>query len=125
MTMRAEFFHEEHPDEVVAVVSWGEHGVLIEANEERVRERLEWMFRTSPVAVDAGTPAERTCEPGDIDWFRAVLTERAAEAGLPNRLVVSSPGGWDPAGSYRPMRAWVARREGGPAPDPSHEPGYA
>lgn len=101
--MRAEFFRQDDPETVVATVSWARGGVEIETQEDRVRERLEWMFRPSPVVVGGGTPNERIEEPGGAEWFRAVLTERAADAGLPVRMVVGSPGGWDPAGSYRPM----------------------
>jgi hypothetical protein len=123
--MKAEFFRPEQPDEVVAVAEWDGRTVRIDADDERIRDRLNWMFRQSPVVIGRGTGKERAIEPGDLEWFQAAATERAEEARLEVRLVVSAPpGGWDPAGTYRPMRVWLSRRHGGAAPSPGLEPGY-
>jgi hypothetical protein len=118
--MRAEFFRPEAPDEVLAVVAWDGRSARIETADQTVREALERVFRPSPlVAADAASrPAGRTgetvLEPGDLDWFRGAAIVRGDLEGFAVRFVSETAGGWDPAGAYRSMRAWVADRETSP-----------
>lgn len=52
-------------------------------------------------------------EPGDLDWFLAAARVRSKQERLGFRFVASMRGGWDPAGAYRPMRAWVEQHTAG------------
>ncbi len=119
--MRAEFFRPDAPGEILARATWSGRGAVIEAEDEVLREALARIFRPAPVAlVDAstrhpGTRGETVVEPGDLDWFRAAATIRGEGERLAVRFVTETPGGWDPAGTYRSMRAWVADRETGQA----------
>jgi hypothetical protein len=115
--MRAEFFRPDAPDEVLAVVAWDGRSAHVEMAEQSVREALERVFRPSPLVVtdvpslSTGTTGETVVEPGDLDWFRAAAIVRGKREGLAVRFVSETAGGWDPAGAYRSMRAWVADRE--------------
>jgi hypothetical protein len=115
--MRAEFFRPDKPDEVLGVAVWDGRRASIEAGDESVREALERIFRPSPVSRagqsvgPAAGSGDAVLEPGDLDWFRSVAMLRGEREGLGVRFVSEAPGGWDPAGTYRSMRAWVADRE--------------
>lgn len=117
--MRAEFFDPEAPDRVVAAAEWDGRTVRIHADDGAVRERLRRVFRPSAVAVDdpssrpEGSTGQTVLEPGDLQWFLTVGRVRGEPEGLGVRFVSESPGGWDPAGAYRPMGAWITRRETG------------
>ena len=119
--MRAEFFREDDPGPVIGTALWDGHRVRVESDDDEVRRMLERMFRRSPVdwedrsASDPGGGPE-VAEPGDLHWFRAAALVRGRREGLRVRFVTDAPGGWDPAGSYRPLEAWVNLREGGGPP---------
>lgn len=117
--MRAEFFRPDAPGEVVGTAAWDGRVARVEAGDPGVREALARVFR--PTAVVADEPSARSMtasgpvvvEPGDLEWFRLAATVRGEREGLAVRFVTDTPGGWDPAGAYRDMRTWVARRESG------------
>jgi hypothetical protein len=125
--VRAEFFRPDSPDQVVGVAEWDGRGARISTEDDEVRKTLERVFRPSPVAITdeallpRGTRGETVIEPGDLQWFLAAARLRAEKEGLGVRLVTDTPGGWDPAGAYRPMGLWIADREGGV--EPSRQPG--
>jgi hypothetical protein len=113
--MRAEFLRPDKPDDILAVVAWDGRGASIRSAEDSVKESLERIFRASPVARESAEPTARTAqgvvEPGDLDWFRTAAVMRGGPENLGVRFVSDTPGGWDPAGAYRSMGAWVAERE--------------
>jgi hypothetical protein len=115
--MKAEFFRSEKPEEVLAVAVWDGRAASIDAADESVREALQRIFRPYPVgpalksAGPSGGSGDAVVEPGDLDWFRTAALIRGEREGLGVRFVSERPGGWDPAGTYRSMRAWVADRE--------------
>ncbi|HEX2031227.1 MAG TPA: hypothetical protein VHL78_07490 [Actinomycetota bacterium] len=117
--MRAEFFDPEAPDLVLAAAEWDGRTVRIDAEDGGARERLDRVFRPSTVAVDdpasrpGGSSGQTVLEPGDLQWFLTAARVRGEREGLAVRFVTQAPGGWDPAGAYRPMGAWIARRETG------------
>jgi hypothetical protein len=117
--MRAEFFRQEDPETVVGTAEWEAGSARVDSEDQEVRMALERIFRPSPVGRDdpgLGDPSSSVVEPGDIVWFRAAARVRGESEGLEVRFVSRTPGGWDPAGSYRPLEAWVAVREGGDPP---------
>jgi hypothetical protein len=114
--MKAEFFRPDMPDEVLAIASWDGRGASIEAAEEGIREALGRIFRPASVSlvghsVRPPRGSGDVAEPGDLDWFRAAAMIRGELEGLGVRFVSETPGGWDPAGTYSSMEAWVADRE--------------
>lgn len=120
--MRAEFSRPEDPETVVGAAEWDAGSARLDSEDPDVRMALGRIFRSSPVALDATSlrdPASSgasVVEPGDLTWFRTAAIVRGRIEGLEVRFVTRTPGGWDPAGSYRPLEAWVSAREGG---DPS------
>jgi hypothetical protein len=120
--MRAEFFRPDDSEAVVGIAEWEAGAARIESDDPKMRTALERVFRPSPVALD--DPALRdpassgaaVVEPGDLEWFRTAAVVRGERENLKVRFVSRTPGGWDPAGSYRPLEDWVDVREGG---DPS------
>lgn len=118
--MRAEFFRSDDPQTVVGAAIWDGTRVRIESDDEEIRAILSRVFRPSPVAVEdpstrpRGSRGATVVEPGDRRWFLAAAGVRGQAGGLGVRFVTERPGGWDPAGAYRPMDAWEARRGGGP-----------
>jgi hypothetical protein len=117
--IRAEFFRPRTADTVIGTVEWDGRQPRIEAKNTAVRDVLARIFRPTPVPVDdastrpLGASGETVLEPGDLDWFIAAARTRSKAERLGVRLVASMPGGWDPAGSYRPMRAWVEQQASG------------
>jgi hypothetical protein len=107
--MRAEFYREDDPSQVVATARWDGRRAVIEASDEPVRGALTRVFRPVPVVVDdaafrsLGAHGEVVIEPGSVDWFRAAAYARAKEESLGVRLVpeVAGQAGWDPAAAYR------------------------
>jgi hypothetical protein len=112
--MRAEFFRPDTPDEVLAVVVWEGRSASIEMADDSIRRSLERIFRLSQVSRGSDGPTAGTAqavEPGDLEWFRTVAMVRGEQEDLGVRFVTDTPGGWDPAGTYRSMDGWVAERE--------------
>lgn len=115
--MRAEFFRPEDPEKTVGTAYWEDGRPRIEAEDSEARAALERVFQpVSVVIVDSalrprGSRGETVIEPGDLEWFRAAAAVRGEREGLSVRLASDAPGGWDPAGAYRSMPAWVARKE--------------
>ena len=117
--MRAEFFRPEDPETVVGTAEWEAGSARVDSEDQEVRMALERIFRPSPVGLDdpgPRDPSSTVVEPGDIVWFREAARVRGESEGLEVRFVSRTPGGWDPAGSYRPLEAWVAVRVGGDPP---------
>jgi hypothetical protein len=123
--MRAEFVRPDAPNEVAGVATWDGTRVHVESEDEGIRSTLARVFRVSPVQIfdPAATPEspERGAlvEPGDLEWFRSAALVRGREEGLGIRFATDVSGGWDPAGSYEPMDAFVGRREGDAAGQPT------
>jgi hypothetical protein len=117
--VRADFFQPDAPDQVVGMAEWDGRATRISAEDGDVRTVLERVFRPSAVAITdeallpRGARGETVMEPGDLQWFLAAARLRAEKEGLGVRFVTDTPGGWDPAGAYRPMGLWIAAREGG------------
>jgi hypothetical protein len=117
--MRAEFFRPDDPEAVVGAAEWEAGGARIESDDPEIRTTLKRIFRPSPVALDdpalrdPASSGSAVVEPGDLEWFRIAAGVRGEREGLQVRFVSRSPGGWDPAGSYRPLESWVDVREGG------------
>ncbi|HVM11450.1 MAG TPA: hypothetical protein VM638_03100 [Actinomycetota bacterium] len=115
--MRAEFFRPESPEETYGVASWDGVRAVVEASSPEAEQVLGRVFSPAPVAIDdaslrqPGAHGESVIEPGRLEWFRAAAMVRGAREGLGVRFASDAPGGWDPAGTYRPMRQWVARKE--------------
>jgi hypothetical protein len=120
--MRAEFLRQDDPETVVGSAVWEAGAVRVHSDDQAAREALERVFRPTPVALDDPTlrdPAAggvSVVEPGDLHWFRTAAVVRGPRQDLRVRFVTETPGGWDPAGSYRPLEAWVDVREGGVQP---------
>jgi hypothetical protein len=120
--MRAEFFRPEDPETVVGTAEWEAGSARVESDDQKVRMALERIFRASPVGLDdpglrdPSSSGVVVVEPGDLMWFRTAALLRGEKEGFEVRFVSRTPGGWDPAGSYRPLDAWVAVREGGDPP---------
>jgi hypothetical protein len=117
--IRAEFFRPRTPDTVIGTVEWDGRQPRIQAKNSAVRDALARIFRPAPVPVDdastrpLGASGETLLEPGDLDWFIAAGRVRSKEERLGVRFVASMPGGWDPAGAYQPMNAWVEQHAAG------------
>lgn len=121
--MRAEFYAEGNAEEPVGVAEWDGTSVRIDARDPEARRVLNRVFRPTPVSAtdptlaDPAASAEASAMPGDLTWFRTAASVRGEREGLRVRFATETPGGWDPAGAYRPLDAWEAIREGeGPPP---------
>jgi hypothetical protein len=120
--MRAEFTRTDDPEAVVGTADWDDGALRLESEDRKVREALERIFRASSVALedpslrDPAASGAGVVEPGDLTWFRTAALVRGERAGLKVRFVSRTPGGWDPAGSYRPLESWASLREGGGPP---------
>ncbi|MDQ3991644.1 MAG: hypothetical protein M3245_04970 [Actinomycetota bacterium] len=107
--MKAELYHPDRPDQVVASATWDDGEVRTSEGSPEAAEILARVFRRSPVAAEAvsamSLPAGRVVQPGDLEWFRLAALHRGREEGLEVRLVAGRTRGWDPAGTYRPLRS--------------------
>ena len=116
--MKAEFFRDAEADRVVGSARWDAGTTTLDANDRSIRAALERVFRPSsvsvedPAAQDSAATGPGVVEPGDLTWFRTAALVRGRAEGLRVRFVTDTPGGWDPAGAYRPLEAWVTAREG-------------
>ena len=108
--MNVEFYDaDDEQKPTVATASWDGAEITVTAEDTEVRATLAHAFRRSPVAVDdpslrrTGTAGVVVVQPGSLQWFRAVATDRAPrESGLAARLVPGvAVGGFDPAAGYR------------------------
>jgi len=69
--MQVEVHRPDEPDTVLATATWQAGGVVIEAEDPTVRERVERVFRHTPVVVDdaayrrSGTRGEVVLQPGE------------------------------------------------------------
>ena len=115
--MRAEFYREDAPDDVIATASWDGRAVTIGSDDEAVAATLTKSFRRTPIVTDdaayrrQGTSGEVQIQPGSLEWFRTTAQIRATvESGLLARLVPGiSEGGFDPAAGYRSFGDAVER----------------
>jgi hypothetical protein len=117
MTLRAEFYQSDSPDEVVGSATWERGGVAIDAADEAPRDRLGRIFRPTPVVEDDpslrsfGTAGPSVLAPGSLRWFEAAARRRAPAERLSVRFVAEqeTPTGWDPAGAYRTFNEQIER----------------
>ena len=114
--MRAELHPADDPERVVAVATWDGREAVLQVLDPDVAGSLSGLFRPTPVVVDdgahrrLGTHGAVLIEPGTLEWFRAAVAQRAAEAGFVARIVPGvSEGGWDPAAQYRTFGESIER----------------
>jgi hypothetical protein len=115
--MKVELHRPDEPDTLVATVSWTDGQPAVDTQDDILRATLVKVFRRTPVVVDdasyrrMGTAGEVMIQPGDLEWFRAVVQARIpAETGLAARFVPGiSAGGFDPAAGYRSFEAQIER----------------
>lgn len=115
--MKVELHRPDQPDAVVATVNWIDRQPVIETEDESLRATLQKVFRRTPVVIDdasyrrMGTAGEVLIQPGDLEWFRAVVQARIpAETGLVGRFVPGiTEGGFDPAANYRTFEEQIER----------------
>jgi hypothetical protein len=116
--MRVEFHRPDEPDDVLATASWTDGEPVVESEDDALLQALTKAFRRTPVVVvdDAsyrrlGTHGEVVIQPGDLEWFRAVVQARVpAETGLVGRLIPGvRKGGYDPAANYRTFEDQIER----------------
>lgn len=113
--MRAELYRPDAPNAVVAVATWDGRRARLDVKDASV-PGLDRIFRPTPIAIDdpalrhPGTSGPVVLQPGDLEWFRAVLLTRAPELGLAVRFVSGAVvGGFDPASQYRSFEEQVER----------------
>src|SRR5712691_5536669 len=92
--MRVELYRPDQPDVIVATASWVDGHLTIASDDEAWRDALAKVFRPTPVVIDdasyrrLGTSGAVQIQPGDLEWFRAVVQARVpAEAELVGRFV--------------------------------------
>ena len=115
--MKVELFRPDEPDTVVSTIAWADGRTDIDTSDEALRATLEKVFRRTPVVIDdssyrrMGTAGEVLIQPGDLEWFRAVVQARVpAETGLIGRFVPGvTEGGFDPAAGYRTFEEQIER----------------
>lgn len=115
--MKVELHPPDQPDAVVATISWIEGRSVIDTDNDVLRATLERVFRRTPVVSDdpsyrrMGTAGEVLIQPGDLEWFRAVVQARVpVETGLAARFVPGvTEGGFDPAAGYRKFEEQIER----------------
>ncbi len=115
--MKVELHRPDAPDTVVATVSWTDGQPAIDSDDDIVRATLQKVFRRTPVVIDdasyrrMGTAGEVLIQPGDLEWFRAVVQARIpVETGLAARFVPGvTEGGYDPAAGYRTFEEQIER----------------
>jgi hypothetical protein len=123
--MRAEFYREDAPDDVLVAARWDGRDVAVQGEDEALGETVRRSFRRTPVVTDdaayrrQGASGEVQIQPGSLEWFRAVAQVRAtAESGLRARIVPEiTEGGFDPAAGYRSFGDAVERLTSSVAPD--------
>jgi hypothetical protein len=108
--VRAEIFRPDAPDDaddVVAVATWADGVVRLEARDASV-DGLERLLRSTAVVVPGGFPrrpgtsGDTVLQPGSPEWFREALLTRTEPLGLGVRFVAEDvTNGWDPAANYR------------------------
>jgi hypothetical protein len=114
--MRAEFFHPDQPEAVLAIARWDGSTATVEGADggpvdEELLRRIRHAFRPTPVVVDdpfllpQGAKGPVILSPGDARWFMEAARTRVGD-GLQTRFVPDvTPGmGWDPAGAYDTFR---------------------
>jgi len=113
--VRAELYRPDAPNAVVAVATWDGRQARLDGKDASV-PGLDRIFRPTPIAIDdpalrhPGTSGPVVLQPGDLEWFRAVLLTRAPELGLAVRFVSGAVvGGFDPASQYRSFEEQVER----------------
>lgn len=115
--MKVELHRLDQPDAVVATVSWIDGQAVIDTEDDILRATLQKVFRRTPVVIDdasyrrMGTAGEVLIQPGDLEWFRAVVQARIpAETGVAARFVPGiTEGGFDPAAGYRTFEEQIER----------------
>ena len=115
--MKAEFYREDAPDDVIATATWDGRDVTVACEDEALGAIVTKSFRRTPIVTDdaayrrQGTSGEVQIQPGSLEWFRAATQVRAtAESGLLARLVPGiTEGGFDPAAGYRSFDDAVER----------------
>jgi hypothetical protein len=118
--MKFEMHTPDEPDTVVATATWDAGRVVVEASDPVLRDRLQRVFRHTPVIVDdasyrrLGTHGDVVLEPGDLEWFRAVAHARLSkETDLVARLVAGArEGGYDPAAGTGTFESAIERLMG-------------
>ena len=115
--MKVELHPPDEPDAVVATISWMDGQPVIDTEDAVLRSTLQKVFRRTPVVIDdpsyrrMGTAGEVLIQPGDLEWFRAVVQARIpSETGLAARFVPGiTEGGFDPAAGYRTFEEQIER----------------
>ena len=109
-------FHRPDDEQVVATAVWEGGRAIVDSGDDELAAALWKVFRATPVVVDdssyrsLGTSGEVVVQPGSLEWFRACVQVRAAEAGLIGRLVPGvEEGGYDPAAGYRTFSEAIER----------------
>jgi hypothetical protein len=115
--VKVELHPPDQPDAVVATISWVDGRSVVDTDDDVLRATLEKVFRRTPVVSDdpsyrrMGTAGDVLIQPGDLEWFRAVVQARVPpETGLAARFVPGvTEGGFDPAAGYRKFEAQIER----------------
>ena len=98
-------------------ISWTDGRSVIDTPDDILRASLQKVFRRTPVVLDdasyrrLGTSGEVLIQPGDLEWFRALVQTRIpAETSLVARFVPGvTEGGFDPAAGYRTFEQQIER----------------
>jgi hypothetical protein len=115
--VKVELHRLDQPDAVVATVSWIGGQPVIDTEDDVLGTTLQKVFRRTPVVIDdasyrrMGTAGEVMIQPGDLEWFRAVVQARIpVETSLAARFVPGiTEGGFDPAAGYRTFEEQIER----------------
>ena len=115
--MKVELHRPDQPDDVVATVAWVDGRAVVDTQDDILCANLQKVLRRTPVVIDdasyrrMGTTGEVLIQPGDLEWFRAVIQARIpAETALAARFVPGvTEGGFDPAAGYRTFEEQIER----------------
>jgi hypothetical protein len=115
--VKVELSRPDEPDTVVATIAWADGRAVIDTPDDILRASLQKVFRRTPVVLDdasyrrLGTSGEVLIQPGDLEWFRALVQTRIpAETSLVARFVPGvTEGGFDPAAGYRTFEQQIER----------------
>ena len=115
--MKVELSRPDEPDAVVATIAWVDGRAVVETPDDILRASLQKVVRRTPVVLDdasyrrLGTSGEVLIQPGDLEWFRAVVQARIpSETSLAARFVPGgTEGGFDPAAGYRTFEQQIER----------------